>query len=155
MPLKTIERNPVGFARLIDELKETTAIVEGVRDERALKTLGINKIVRISGKPLVTVVEQIACSGEPSKVVILTDFDRKGRAIAARLRALLELRRIPVDMRLRNMLMQYGKGRIEDFNGIARFAYIGEGDGHGEACADFNKVHNKSAHKGQWGSGKA
>ncbi|MBI4176068.1 MAG: hypothetical protein HY518_02610 [Candidatus Aenigmarchaeota archaeon] len=173
-----MERDEEDFMALLGELDGRTLIVEGIRDERALKTLGLNKIVRISGKPLITVVELIAGNNGASKVVILTDFDSKGRAIAARLKRLLELHRVPVDSRLRGMLMQYGKGKIEDFKRsglnqsktvypaitspagteagrqVKGFAYTLKGDSHGEIGADIDKVHNKGHNKGQGNSGK-
>ena len=59
---------------------------------------------------------RVAGNGEKeiSDIIILTDFDREGRHIAARLRRLLRAHRIEPNQRLRSRIMAFGFNRIED-----------------------------------------
>ena len=75
------------IVELLKELEDKTLIVEGKRDKKALKSLGLKNIITIEGKPLYKVVEIVSARKE---VVILTDFDKKGREIGKRLRHLLQ-----------------------------------------------------------------
>lgn len=70
------------FLELIDKLREFEGalIVEGLRDEVALRNLGVRaEIIRLSRLPL-SEVALIASSHK--EVMILTDFDKKGEELA-------------------------------------------------------------------------
>lgn len=59
-------------------------VVEGPKDIRALREIGvINRIYQLSKKPLFEVIEII--SSETKDVVILTDFDKKGKELYGKL----------------------------------------------------------------------
>jgi len=142
----------------LDKLKGCILIVEGKKDEKALKSLGLKNIIKISGKPLIRVVDEIEKSKRNKDVIILTDFDSKGRRIAARLRYLLQRYRIHPNSRLRSEVMKLGWNKIEDMNGL-RFeqpvqqALVG-GDDYVKTGSDINKVHDKGSHKGKRCGGK-
>ena len=61
-------------------------LIEGKKDEIALKNLGINGIfIKVSGSGLkLFEIAEIATESS-SKVIILTDFDKKGTQLAKRL----------------------------------------------------------------------
>lgn len=126
--------------RCIDGLDGKLVIVEGMKDSRALKTLGVKNIMQLNGKPLAEFALHVSNSYvSPSdtgwkEAVILTDFDSEGRGIAARLECLLKVRRVPVNSRLRKRFMCFGWTRIEEFR---------EDDTHGKTSANFDKVRGK------------
>jgi len=140
--------DPEAFKSLINELSEYTLIVEGAKDERALKTLGLRNIIPLNGLPLVDVVEGVK---DDDEVVILTDFDKEGKRLCARLLKLLQRRRIKANPRLRRMLMtETGIARIEELATCSGVALLKEkGDSHGEIGANFYEVCDKSKHKGK------
>nr|MDO8080835.1 hypothetical protein [Candidatus Freyarchaeota archaeon] len=58
-------------------------VVEGYKDERSLRKLGVSgPILRLSGKNLLKVAEELA---QFENFLILTDFDRKGQELTLRL----------------------------------------------------------------------
>lgn len=73
------------FLQLIEELREFEGaiIVEGPRDEVALRNLGVRaEIIRLSRLPL---TEIALIASRYHEVMILTDFDRKGEELAKKL----------------------------------------------------------------------
>ncbi|UCD07873.1 MAG: toprim domain-containing protein [Candidatus Aenigmatarchaeota archaeon] len=141
----------------LDKLKGCILIVEGMKDEKALKSLGLKSIIKISGKPLIRVVHEVENEIKRGKrkkdVIILTDFDSKGRKIAARLRYLLQKYKIHPNSRLRGEVMKLGWNKIEDMNNLrfeqpAQQALTG-GDDHVKIGTDINKIHDKGSHKGK------
>jgi 5S rRNA maturation endonuclease (ribonuclease M5) len=126
----------MNFKDILNEMKGKTVIVEGRRDVKALHNLGITSIA-INGRPLHQVVAQI----ENKEAVILTDFDKKGRALAARLRTLCEARRIATKPKIRAFFASLGKSAVEN---------IKEGDIYGKTCTKFDKVCNSRYNSGKW-----
>jgi 5S rRNA maturation endonuclease (ribonuclease M5) len=124
----------------IKSLEGKLVIVEGMKDSRALKTLGVKNIMQLNGKPLAEFALHVSNSyvspidTEWKEAVILTDFDSEGRSIAARLECLLKVRRVPVNSRIRKRFMGFGWTRIEEFR---------EDDIHGKTSANFDKVRGK------------
>jgi len=162
MPHKTVEGNGGEFLRLLDRLKDFVIIVEGKKDREALKTLGLNNVIAVNGRPLIKVVNEIKYLGE--RPVILTDFDKRGIDIAKRLSRLFQAYKIHPNSSLRCKLMEFGKNKIEDFRDEfyleesmpqAKNGFRIRGDYHVKTGSYFNKIHNKSAHKGKRNSGKA
>ena len=127
-----------------EELRETLLIVEGGKDEKALKSLGVKDIIAINGRPLYKIAE-IAVKTR-KEVVILTDFDKKGRQTEKRLRCLLQKRGKQPNSRLRWKVMALGKNKIEDFGVLHTPENIsfGEDDFHVKTCTNFDKIHGKS-----------
>lgn len=135
------------FLRLLEELRQYVVIVEGKKDKEALKTLGVKNIIAINSKPLLDIVNTIRQRGD-KEVIILTDFDKQGRKIEAKLRNLLQRYKIHTNEKLRWKMMRVGKNNIEDFRneGIAGTipGSINGGDIHGEISANINKIHYQS-----------
>ncbi len=94
---------------------EVPVIVEGKRDEVALRRFGIKIIIRMSGRSLYDLALYV--SERHEEVVILTDFDRAGSEIAGKLNLLFGSLRIKVDTRTRGRLkkeaVKYGISQIE------------------------------------------
>lgn len=135
---------------VLNELKGKIIIVEGKKDLKALQELGITRVVPINSRPLITIVQGLELF--KLEVVILTDFDKQGRKLNARLTTLLQKYKIRNNLRLRHMMRALGKTRIEDFqryeNGIDR-SVKKEGDIYGEISANVNKVHYQRKNKGK------
>ena len=150
--------NTEKLARITDKLRDNIMIVEGKKDRRALNNLGLRDIIAINGKPLANIADDVKDKLEKNQgcsVVILTDFDREGRKLAAKLRILLQRLKIHPNTRLRKMLMSFGKNKIEDFgagNGIP--ADLNRGDYHVKVGTNINKIHNQGSHKGKGGCRK-
>ncbi len=116
--MKSPEENGEEFLELLSELKGRLVIVEGKRDESALRKLGLRNIMALNGTSPSAVASGLFNSGMKGEVVILTDFDKEGRELAKELRRVLEAYKIKVNSRLRMELRSFGKGRVEDFYGV-------------------------------------
>ena len=103
------------FELLIDKLREFDGaiIVEGLRDEVALRNLGVRaEIIRLSRLPL---SEVALIATQYHEVMILTDLDRKGEELAKKLTQYLEGYKCRVDTETRRELKMITK---KDINGI-------------------------------------
>jgi len=116
------EREEQSFIKTIEELKSSAVIVEGRKDERALRALGLDNIIPLNNTPLAEFARKVAkqiTESEIHEVIILTDFDKEGRKLEKKLEVLLKSHKVRVNRRLRRILMGFGKGRIEDFKGVS------------------------------------
>ncbi|MGY5861617.1 MAG: hypothetical protein RTU09_04520 [Candidatus Thorarchaeota archaeon] len=99
------ERTLVELFSSIDKQYEGLLIVvEGKRDERILRELGVKaRIIKTqSGKPRLEVIEEIASAGgKDGQILILTDFDPEGVILCRFIERELELRKIFILKRLR------------------------------------------------------
>lgn len=90
------------ITKLIEESKKGTPIaVEGKKDAQTLQTLGVEGpvfMVKTGGKSFLDAVAEIEQSGA-RKVVLLLDFDRRGREGTSRLTGELERLRIKSNIR--------------------------------------------------------
>ncbi len=89
--------------KFLEELTERNipVIVEGKKDERALRELDVGNIIVLNG-PLFEVVEKLSCS----EVVILTDFDAEGKKLYSKLYQECVHQGIKVNNRLRHFLLR-------------------------------------------------
>ncbi|MBI4182260.1 MAG: toprim domain-containing protein [Candidatus Aenigmarchaeota archaeon] len=135
--------------RVLGDLREAVVVVEGTRDRLALEGLGMSRIVPLNGRSLANVAEELARL-RPPEVVILTDFDREGRALHARLRTLLARYGVRANPRLRHMVRQFGWTRIEDMTADAIVLHDKKrGDTHGKARAHIDQIHHSGTDHGQ------
>ncbi|HYC26464.1 MAG TPA: hypothetical protein VEB67_00400 [Nitrososphaerales archaeon] len=110
----------LGFVQDLNHLSEDgwTVLVEGLRDERALRKLGYEG-------NLVT-VGMVARSGSApvgsKRVVILTDLDREGAALAARYVKLLEHDGIRASLAERRRLKAESRGVFLHIENLGRFS---------------------------------
>ncbi len=82
-------------------------IVEGKKDKDSLEKLGIKNIFTLSKKPLFSIVEDVA--EKNNEVVILTDFDRKGKELYGKLKKDLSKSGVKVDNYFREFLQKNTK----------------------------------------------
>ena len=94
----------------IDKLRDSNKliIVEGKKDKAALKSLDISNIRHLK-EPLYKAVEEIAA--QHKDVIILTDLDRQGKLIYAKLNHDLQRHGVRVDHYFREFLFRYTKLR--------------------------------------------
>ena len=123
-------------ARLKDIIGEinysvSAVIVEGKRDEEALRAAGLRSPVvqfASSGLPVFAFVEEVVAGYKGSTVVVLLDFDQEGREMAERLAQELEEGGVKVERTLRGkivqMLIREGIMRIEEIRLLRRRASV-------------------------------
>ena len=102
--------------RLLDEIrqKNVLVVVEGPKDVRALKELGINNVLSLK-KALFAVVEEIASISE--EVVLLTDLDVEGKKLYHVLFRDLQKHGVKIDNRLRELLFKTPVRHVEGLSG--------------------------------------
>jgi 5S rRNA maturation endonuclease (ribonuclease M5) len=92
------------------ELKQSNKliIVEGPKDKKALQEVGVsNFIVELSKKSIFEIIEDVAKIA--SEVVILTDFDEKGKELYGKLNSGLQRLGVKVDHYFREWLQKNTK----------------------------------------------
>jgi 5S rRNA maturation endonuclease (ribonuclease M5) len=91
-------------------------IVEGKKDEDALRNLGLQNIVTLT-KPLFEVVEDV--SRNTKSVVILTDLDSKGKELFGKLSKDFQRHGVKVDTAFRHFLLK--NTPLRHIEGLATF----------------------------------
>jgi 5S rRNA maturation endonuclease (ribonuclease M5) len=169
---------------VLEELRGNILIVEGKKDEKALRSLGMDSgcsrlkprestfILKINSQPIAKVATDVVSMAEKHKnreIIVLTDFDRTGRKMAAKIRLILQSRKIHANSRIRRDVMNLGIQRVEEMaslrealnpakgteersvrtSSVSRKSKSRERDDYGEISANFDKVRGKSLHKGK------
>ncbi len=107
--------------KLMDEADSgALVVVEGVRDEEALRSLGFKGRVFLlcqggGVKRLLTVAAGF------KKTIVLTDLDRKGRVLAGRIASALQAKNMQVDLYFRRELRCLMRGRVRAIEDLRRF----------------------------------
>ena len=87
-------------------------IVEGQKDERALRACGVkNNIAVLNKKPLYAVVELVA--EKTREAIILTDFDTTGKELYGKLKKALVAHGVQIDNTFREFLQKSGISHVE------------------------------------------
>ncbi|GAB4313939.1 MAG: toprim domain-containing protein [Methanobacteriaceae archaeon] len=96
-------------------------LIEGRRDEEALRELGINgNFIKVSGSGLkLYEIAEIAAETS-SKVVILTDFDKKGNELAKRLSKDIQSLGSHPNLKIRNKIMGMTRRYIKDIQSLPK-----------------------------------
>lgn len=126
--LSSLQRKAEKLAQLLERLvaeatKSTLIVVEGRNDIEALKELTIqgNIIsVKTAGRSFLDVLTEIE-EQNVSKVILLLDFDRRGREWTKRLKQRLEEKRIKVDISFWNKLRALVRHDIKDVEGLPTY----------------------------------
>jgi len=111
--------------KLLSELREESVtspiIVEGKKDERALRTLGFGgTILQLNrGLSVVNFCDELKARYE--KVIILCDWDRTGGKLASKLSSCLANLGMEYDIELRREIIFLAKKRIKDVEGILSY----------------------------------
>ena len=103
----------------IEELKASgkLVVVEGIKDERAIKGVGIDRVYVLSRKALYLCVEEIA--GQSKDAVLLTDLDPEGKKLYGTLSSGLQHQGVRIDNRFREELFK--KTKLRQIEGLARY----------------------------------
>lgn len=96
-------------------------LIEGKKDEEALRELGINgNFIKVSGSPLkLFEIAEIAAKSS-SKIIILTDFDKKGNELAKRLSEDIQRLGSHADLENRRKIMGITRRYIKDIESLSR-----------------------------------
>ncbi|MBI5680128.1 MAG: hypothetical protein HZC47_04455 [Methanobacterium sp.] len=96
-------------------------LIEGKKDEEALKELGINgNIIKVSGSGLkLFEIAEMAVESS-SKVIILTDFDKKGDILAKKLSYDIQSLGSHPDLSIRKKIMKITRKYIKDIESLPK-----------------------------------
>ncbi len=106
-----------------ENVKGTPIIVEGKKDAEALKALGIEgQIVqaKTGGRTLLDVISEVENSGA-REVILLLDFDRRGREMTRRLKQRLEKTGTRPNTEFWSQLLQLVWREVKDIEGLATY----------------------------------
>ena len=106
-----------------ESAKGTPIIVEGKKDVEALKALGIEGriiMAKTGGKTLLDVISEVENS-EAQEVILLLDFDRRGREWTRRLKQRLEKTGTHPDIEFWSRLLQLVWREVKDIEGLATY----------------------------------
>lgn len=108
------------IARLKEEGGRYPVIVEGRKDERALREMGLSgTVLRLdTGKSVFNFCEGLR--GEYDRVIILTDWDRRGGRLARALREGLMANGISYDVELRKQIAFLARKEVKDVEGLPK-----------------------------------
>ena len=100
----------------------TVIVVEGERDRRALRRLGWEGPVAVvhRGRSLSATAQALVTASR--RVILLTDWDTKGGALARRLREFLESERVELDLDYRRRLARVLRGELVHVEGLYGWA---------------------------------
>jgi 5S rRNA maturation endonuclease (ribonuclease M5) len=100
----------------------TVVVVEGDRDRRSLRHLGVSGRVELlhSGRGMSQLTRALTSPG--LRVVVLTDWDREGGHLAHRLAELLVAEGVRVDLEFRRRLTRTLHGEVAHVEGLAGWA---------------------------------
>ncbi len=116
----------------LQQMSDTGAliIVEGKRDRKALRALGITGAIMLGTKKSILVFcEEVA--REYHNVIILTDWDKKGDKLAALMEGYLRSTSTAVNMDIRKKIKNLVKKRIKDIESLdTHISNLGSGLKH-------------------------
>ena len=96
-------------------------LIEGRKDEEALRELGVNgPFIKVSGSSL-NLSEIALRAAMSSRVIILTDFDRKGSELARRLYMDIQSLGSYPDLSIRRRLMGMTRRYIKDIQSLPSY----------------------------------
>jgi 5S rRNA maturation endonuclease (ribonuclease M5) len=105
-------------------------LIEGIKDEESLRELGINgNFIKVSGSPL-KLFEIAEIAAQSSKIIILTDFDRKGNQLARKLSEDIQRLGSYPDLQIRRKIMGITRRYIKDIESLSRHLHQLEFEEH-------------------------
>jgi len=126
------------WARLRVESLEAgcVIVVEGERDRRSLRRLGLAGPVTLvhRGDSLATTAHRLA--RQSRRVIVLTDWDGEGGLLARRLREFLEAEPVSLDLEYRRRLARILRGELVHVEGLHGWARR-EAERHGATLDHF------------------
>jgi len=103
------------------EDKNIPVIVEGRKDMKALRSLGIErKIIKIKkGKSIFRIIEKLR--KDHDKVIILTDWDSSGGKLCYKIKKACKSNDIKYDIEYRKQMIKFLKKEVKDVESIPTF----------------------------------
>lgn len=98
-------------------------LVEGRKDEEALRELGVNGqiiLAKTGGKSLLSVISEIEAL-KAGEIIMLLDFDRRGRELTENLRKHIEKTGVRVNMYYWLKLSSLIGKELKDVEGLAKY----------------------------------
>ncbi len=123
--LKNKEEKILKILEILTEesAKGTPIIVEGKKDVQALRNLGIKgKIIsaKTGGKSFLDVISEVE-NTKKREIILLLDFDRRGKELTKNLKEYLEATGIKLNLTFwKNLLAIIGK-EVKDVEGLATY----------------------------------
>ncbi|OLB90557.1 MAG: topoisomerase [Thaumarchaeota archaeon 13_1_40CM_38_12] len=107
------------FIRLLNSKKNSIVVVEGKRDENALKRLGFSgRVCQFhSFKGLTKFVDSMP---RYRHLIVLLDSDRKGRYLTRRIISQLE-HRMTIDLSFKRKLVAITKGKVRNVENLSSY----------------------------------
>jgi len=137
-----IPHNP---ERLLELARDSTIIVEGKRDKKALNALGLSDVLDISGKPIDALIKRL---DKDKRHIVLTDYDKEGERKNKEICKLLQKLKFKINLRFRRLIKScFGITKIEE---LIKFSRIKEDDYHGEISTINYKIFNRSRFHRKW-----
>lgn len=100
--------------------KGAAIIVEGLRDERALRSLGVSgPVIMASRRPAIELAEDAA--RRYGAIVVLTDWDLKGDEMALKIEQHLRSAGVRADMEIRSRLKKLVRKEIKDVESLSLY----------------------------------
>ena len=96
-------------------------IVEGLNDVRTLRKLGISGPIFCAKSRRLGLVDFLDSIAVHSEVIILTDFDREGRALAWRLRTDLSHLRVKANVEIWKQLKALARSEVVGIENIGKY----------------------------------
>jgi 5S rRNA maturation endonuclease (ribonuclease M5) len=106
-----------------ESARGTPIIVEGRKDLETLRTLGVQGRImtaKTGGKSRLDLISEIERIGN-REVILLLDFDRRGKEWTAILRENLEKARIKANVTFRKELLRVAGKELKDIEGLAAY----------------------------------
>jgi len=103
--------------------KGTPIIVEGKNDIEALRVLGVEgKTIsaKTGGKSILDVISEIE-KCDAKEVIMLLDFDRRGRELTKRLKQNLEKAKTKINLTFWSRLLELVGTEVKDVEGLATY----------------------------------
>ncbi len=101
-------------------IKGAIIVVEGKRDTKALRSLGLDGDFRLATHhPVVNFCEVLAKSGQT--VILLTDWDRRGNLLASKIKKNLHSLGTNPDTRIRNNIISLVQKEIKDVESLPSY----------------------------------
>lgn len=106
-----------------DNLNGKPILVEGKKDVKALRTLGINGeiiSVKTGGKSLLDIISRME-TANLKEVILMLDFDRRGRELTKNLKLHIEKTGIKVNLHFWLRLLGLIGKEVKDVEGLAPY----------------------------------
>ncbi len=125
------------LAKLIERSREVPIVVEGEKDRRALRAIGVSgEIIKINqGISLMRLAENIAAYH--NEVVILTDWDRKGDELAYELSRLFDAVGLKYDLSFRDGLVELVRQEVKDVESLD--SYFAKSDEESSELSEYSE----------------